>query len=145
MAVSRSLIWLIRQKRRKKSTSLLQSQPSYTVEEYLTQERASEERHEYLDGQIYQMAGESEQHGDICVNVVSELRGQLRGGPCRVWTKDTKVRSVPTAKPYQTRKGLCSYPDAVVVCGERQYLDQHRDALLNPTGIIEVLSSSTEA
>ncbi len=125
--------------------SLLQSQLSHTVEEYLAQERASEERHEYLDGQIYGMDGESEEHGDICVNIVGELRTQLRGGPCRVWTKDTKVRSDPTPKPYQTRKGLFSYPDVVVVCGERQYHDRHHDVLLNPKIIIEVLSTSTEA
>ncbi|MCA1555062.1 MAG: Uma2 family endonuclease [Acidobacteria bacterium] len=145
MAVNRPLIWLIWQRGGTKSMSLLQSQLSYTVEEYLALERASEERHEYLDGQIYAMAGESEQHGDICVNLVGELRAQLRGGPCRVWTKDTKVRSGPTPKPYQTRKGLFSYPDAVVVCGGRQYHDEHRDVLLNPTVIIEVLSPSTEA
>ncbi|MBA3439728.1 MAG: Uma2 family endonuclease [Pyrinomonadaceae bacterium] len=88
--------------------NLLQPQLSYTIEEYLAQERASEERHEYLDGQIYAMAGESEEHGDICVNIVRELSSQLRGGPCRVWTKDTKVCSGPTPKPYQTRKGLFS-------------------------------------
>jgi len=91
------------------------------------------------------MAGESEEHGDICVNLVGELSSQLRGKPCRVWTKDTKVRSGPDPKPYQTTKGLFSYPDLVVVCGERQYHDQHRDVLLNPAVIIEVLSPSTEA
>jgi Uma2 family endonuclease len=124
--------------------SLPQAQPNYSVEEYLTLERGSEERHEYLDGQIYAMAGESEEHGDICVNIVRELSSQLRGRPCRVWTKDVKVRSGPTPKPYQTTKGLFSYPD-VVVCGEREYHDQHRDVLLNPAVIIEVLSPSTEA
>jgi Uma2 family endonuclease len=125
--------------------SLPQAQSNYTVAEYLTLERGSEERHEYLDGQVYAMAGESEEHGDICVNLVGELRTQLRGRPCRVWTKDVKVRSGPTPKPYQTTRGLFSYPDVVVVCGERQYHDQHRDVLLNPTVIIEVLSPSTEA
>jgi len=125
--------------------SLPQSQPNVTVEEYLTLERESEERHEYLDRQLYAMVGESEEHGDICVNSVGELRTQLRGRPCRVWTKDVKVRSGPTPKPYRTTRGLFSYPDVVVVCGERQYHDQHRDVLLNPKVIIEVLSPSTEA
>jgi Uma2 family endonuclease len=119
--------------------------PRYTVEEYLALERDSEERHEYLDGEIFAMAGESEQHGDISVNFVSELRGQLRGGPCRVWTKDVKVRSGPAPRPFQNRKGLFSYPDFVVVCGERQYQDEYKDVLLNPTVVIEVLSPSTEA
>src|SRR5205085_11633430 len=93
--------------------SLPQSQPNVIVEEYLNLERESEERHEYLDGQIYAMAGESEEHGDICVNIVGELRTQLRGRPCRVWTKDVKVRSGPTPEPYQTTRGLFSYPDVV--------------------------------
>ena len=45
--------------------SLPQSQPLYTVEEYLALEREAEERHEYLDGFIYAMAGESPNHGAI--------------------------------------------------------------------------------
>ena len=122
-----------------------QTLPRYTVEEYLTWERESEERHEYLDGEIYAMAGESEQHGDICVNLVRELSLQLRGGPCRVWTKDVKIRSGPIPTRRRNTKGLYSYPDIVVVCGERQYQDEHRDVLLNPTVVIEVLSKSTEA
>ena len=125
--------------------SLPQSQPYYTVEEYLALERESEERHEYLDGQIYAMAGESEEHGDICVNLVRIISTQLLGTPCRVWSKDTKVLSGPAPKSPQSTKGLFSYPDLVVVCGERQYHDQHRDVLLNPKVIIEVLSPSTEA
>lgn len=72
---------------------LPQSQPRYTIAEYLAQERASEERHEYFDGQIYAMAGESEEHGDICVNLVRELSSRLRGTPYRVRSKDTKVLS----------------------------------------------------
>jgi len=39
--------------------SLPQSYVSYSVDEYLALEREAEERHEYLDGQIYEMAGES--------------------------------------------------------------------------------------
>jgi len=125
--------------------SLPQSQVIYTVEEYLALERASEERHEYLDGQIYAMAGESPQHGDICVNLVRELSAQLRGTPCRVWTKDAKVRSGPLPRSRYSTKGLFSYPDLVVVCGEPQFLDEHRDVLVNPRVIIEVLSPTTEA
>lgn len=125
--------------------SLPQTQLNYSVGEYLTLERESEERHEYLDGQIYAMAGESPQHGDISSNLVGILHPQLRGTPCRVWTKDAKVRSGPAIKSYRTTKGLFSYPDLVVVCGEPQFLDGHRDVLLNPTVIIEVLSPTTES
>ena len=124
---------------------LSQSQPGCTIEEYLALERASEERHEYLDGQIYAMAGESPEHGDICANLVITIGSQLRGSPCRVWTKDTKVRSGPLPKQRRAFKGLFSYPDLVIVCGEPQFHDQYRDVLLNPTVIIEVLSPHTEA
>jgi Uma2 family endonuclease len=124
--------------------SLPKSEPLFTVEEYLAMERESEERHEYLGGLVYAMAGESPTHGDICVNLVAELRTQLRGTPCRVWTKDAKVLSGPAATSSHSMKGMFSYPDLVVVCGEPKFLDKRRDVLLNPQVIIEVLSPSTE-
>jgi Uma2 family endonuclease len=119
--------------------------PHYTVDQYLAIERASEERYEYRDGEIYAMAGESNEHGDISVNVVGLLHTQLRGKPCRVRTKDTKVRSGPVLKSGETSACLFSYPDVIVICGEMEFLDSHRDVILNPTMIAEVLSPSTEA
>ena len=124
----------------------------FTVEEYLAFERAADERHEYLDGLIYPMAGsaspqamagESEAHGIICTNLSGILFAQLRGTPCRVFSKDMKVRCGPY-RPH-TRAGLYAYPDLVVVCGPSQHHDQARDVVLNPAVIIEVLSPSTEA
>src|SRR2546428_7303388 len=114
----------------------------FTVEEYLAFERASEERHEYLDGVIYAMAGsaspqamagESEAHGSICTNLGGVLFAQLRGTACRAFSKDTKVRCGPYRS--YTREGLYAYPDLVVVCGPSQYHNQARDVLLNPTSI----------
>jgi Uma2 family endonuclease len=115
----------------------------FTMAEYLTFERAAADRHEYLDGLIYAMAGESENHGRICVNLTASLVPQLRGSRCEVFSKDTKV----LCGPYRahTREGLYAYPDLVVVCGAGQYHDQARDVLLNPTVLFEVLSPSTEA
>ncbi len=120
-------------------------QPRYTVDEYLTLERAAEERHIYLDGEIIAMAGESLSHGRISVNVVVSLGMQMKGKPCEVLTKDTKVRSGPIPMPGRSRKGLFSYPDILVVCGEIEHHDSHRDVILNPKVIIEGLSESTEA
>ena len=120
-------------------------QPRYTVDEYLAMERAAEERHIYLDGEIIAMAGESLSHGRISVNVVASLVAQLKGKPCEVLTKDTKVRSGPIPMPGRSRKGLFSYPDILVVCGEIEFHDSHRDVILNPKVIIEGLSESTEA
>ena len=118
---------------------------SATVEEYLTLERAAEERHEYLDGCVYAMAGESLDHGRICVNLTASLVPQLQGTPCEVFSKDMQVRCGPMARAGRSRQGLLAYPDLVVVCGPMQFHDQVRDVLLNPTVLIEVLSPSTEA
>ena len=107
-----------------------------TVEEYLRGERASAERHEYLDGQIYQMAGESLEHSTINANVTSSLVVELRGKSCRVLSPNMKVRA--------SLKGLYAYPVAAVFCGEPQFHDARKDILTNPTVIIEVLSPSTE-
>ena len=121
-------------------------EPLYTIEAYLAFEREAEERHEYLDGVIYDMAGESPEHGDISTNLIGELRNQLRDKPCRVRAKDTKVLSGSPllAQLRKSKKGLFSYPDVVVICGEPQYLDGKRDVLLNPQVLIEILSDTTE-
>ena len=55
-----------------------QSQPLYSVDEYLAIERVSEDRHEYLDGSIFAMAGESGEHGDISANLTAIVVSQLR-------------------------------------------------------------------
>ena len=119
-------------------------QQLHTEEEYLAFERAAEERHEYLDGVIYAMAGESPAHGAITVNLTRIVSTKLLGTSCQAFTKDTKVRSGPLPKSRLNTKGLYSYPDLVVVCGKMQHLDEYRDVLLNPSVIIEVLSDSTE-
>lgn len=117
----------------------------HTPEEYLELERRSEERHEYLDGEIYEMSGESPAHGTICANLAGLLYARLKGTPCQYFSKDTKVRSGPAPRHGGSRKGLFSYPDLVVFCGELQPLDEHQDVLLNPTVIIELLSPATES
>lgn len=125
--------------------SLPRAHTRHSVEEYLALEREAEERHEYLDGQIYMMAGESPEHGAICTNLTRIISTQLLGSPCQVFSKDMKVRSGPAAKLGQTAKGLYSYPDLPVVCGELKFHDERRDVLLNPSVVIEVLSPATEA
>src|ERR1700722_19501822 len=118
--------------------SMPQSLPLYTVDEYLKFERESLERHEYLDGHIYMMPGESVPHGDITVNLVAIFQSQLKGTPCRALTKDTKVRSGPTPLSGQSKVGLFSYPDLLVVCGEIEFHDAIKDVILNPRVILEV-------
>ena len=117
----------------------------FTIEEYLALERTEVERHEYLDGCVYAMAGESPDHGRICVNLTRRLAAQLDGSGCEVFSKDLKVRCGPMPRPGGSREGLFAYPDLVVICGALQFHDQAREVLLNPRVILEVLSPSTEA
>ena len=122
-----------------------QGQQLFTIDEYLALERSEEERHEYLDGCVYAMAGESPDHGRICMNLAVSLGTQLRGTPCEAFAKNTTVHCGPTPRLGQSMQGLFAYPDLVVVCGALQFHDQAQDILLNPTVIVEVLSPSTEA
>ena len=108
-----------------------------TEQEYLTFERASDTKHEFLDGRVYARAGASMRHGDIVQNTSSNLFIKLRGGSCRAITNDLRVLVRAT--------GLNAYPDIVILCGEPVLTDDHLDTLLNPTILIEVLSPSTEA
>jgi Uma2 family endonuclease len=78
----------------------------YTIDQYLKIERSSADRHYYLDGEIYAMAGESPAHADISVNLVVSLANQLQGTPCRVRTKDTKVRSGPILSAGETTRSF---------------------------------------
>jgi Uma2 family endonuclease len=114
-----------------------QTLPSFTSEQYLALERQSEVRHEYLDGFVYAMAGESPEHSTICFNIAGLVHSQLRNGVCRGFSPNMKVRTDPS--------GLFAYPDLAVVCGAPIFHDDKRDVLVNPTAIFEVLSPSTEA
>lgn len=117
--------------------SLPYAMPVFTPDDYLSLERASELRHEYLDGFVYAMAGESPAHSTICFNLAVAIGLQLKGTPCRGFSPNMKVRTDPG--------GLYAYPDLAVVCGEPTFHDERSDVLTNPTAIFEVLSPSTEA
>src|SRR5262245_57184728 len=108
----------------------------WTPEEYLAFERASDTKHEYYQGEIYDMAGATKPHIIITGNIQGELRSQLRRRPCNIYATEMRV-DIPGA-------GLYTYPDIVIVCGDEKFKDERQDTLLNPTVIIEVLSPSTE-
>jgi len=97
--------------------------PRMTVEESLHQERLAAARHEYLDGSVYAMAGESPDHGRICINLVLSLGPQLRDTPCALFSKDLKVRCGLMVRAGQSQRGLFASPDLVVVCGPLQFHD----------------------
>ena len=110
---------------------------TFTPEEYLALEREAETKSEYINGEIYAMAGASREHNLISSNLARELGNQLRERPCETYISDMRVRVRPT--------GLYTYPDVVVACGRPRFDDAHVDVLLNPAVIFEVLSDSTEA
>lgn len=109
----------------------------FSPEEYLALERESETRHEYLDGEIFALAGASRPHNRIASNLVVALSNRLAGRECDVYSSDLRVQVEAT--------GLFTYPDVVVTCGEERFADEHLDTLLNPLLIVEILSASTEA
>jgi Uma2 family endonuclease len=78
-----------------------------SVAEYLEGERDSPVRHEYVDGQIYAMAGASDRHNRISINLTSRFDDHLGDGPCEVFMADMKVWVSET---------VFYYPDVVVAC-----------------------------
>src|SRR5689334_5798251 len=109
----------------------------WTVEEYLAMERASEEKHEFLDGEIYLMSGASRNHNRVTANTIITLGNQLYERPCSVYPSDIRVKI--------SDFGQYTYPNVSVVCDPEHIEDSDQDTLLNPVVIIEVLSPSTES
>jgi Uma2 family endonuclease len=113
-----------------------QIKPFISSAEYLVLEREAEDKSEYLNGEIFAMTGASRNHNLIAGNIFAGLKQQLSGRACEIYVSDMRLKVTAT--------GLYTYPDVVVVCGEPKFEDSHVDTLLNPTVLVEVLSSSTE-
>ena len=107
----------------------------YTYAQYLALEEESSVRHEYLDGEIYAMAGGSPDHAALAAAVIGIVRGKLPPG-CRVFTSDLRVRIADS--------GLSTYPDAAVICGRTLRAADDALAVVNPVLLVEVTSASTE-
>lgn len=108
-----------------------------TYAEYLAAEAKSEVRHEYLNGEVWEMAGGTPEHSALAAAVIREIGASLRGKPCRTFTSDLRVRILDT--------GLSTYPDVSVVCGQLETAPEDKDAITNPVVLVEVLSEATEA
>ena len=107
----------------------------HTYAEYLALEEESLTRHEFLDGEIYAMAGGTPDHAALAGAVIGVLQGRLPQG-CRVFTLDLRIRIPKT--------GLSTYPDGAVVCGRSARADDDPLAVVNPVLLLEVTSPSTE-
>jgi Uma2 family endonuclease len=108
-----------------------------TVAEYLAFERTAEQKHEFLDGELFVKARASREHNVVKENLIGELFVRLKGGPCRTFSSDQRVKVA--------RTGLYTYPDLMIVCGPPEYDPDDRDTFVNPQVVIEILSPSTEA
>ena len=109
----------------------------FTEEEYLSFENASQEKHEYYQGEIFAKAGAKINHNLITTNLLSILQQSLKGKSCRPFNSDQRI--------YVPQNTLYTYPDISVVRGEWMTKDNDEYNLLNPILIIEVLSNSTRS
>ena len=115
------------------------SQPApqrrFDASAYLDWEAQQTDKHEYLDGEVFAMAGASDAHVTLALNLAIALRTRLRGGPCSVFISDMKLR-VEVDNAY-------FYPDVFVTCAESDRAQPlHKST---PTLVAEVLSPSTSA
>ena len=109
--------------------------PTMSVEEYFElDENSLDTRYEYLDGYVYMMSGGSANHATIGGNIYALLKEQLRGGPCKAYNSDVRVKV--SEKRY-------FHPDVTVTCDPR---DRGTTKIIrSPRLVVEVLSPSTEA
>lgn len=109
--------------------------PHFSPEEYLAWEAEQTEKHEYVDGEVFAMAGAAEGHVTVTGNMYMALRQHLKGSPCRTFMADMKVQAHADSAFY--------YPDVLVTCSA---LDT-KDPLVKrePSLLVEVLSPSTAA
>ena len=109
----------------------------YTYAEYVALELSSPTKHEFLDGEIYAMAGGSEEHSALAAAILRALGNAVGNRPCRVHTSDLRIH-VPAV-------GLATFPDGTVICGPfEQHPPGPMATALNPTVLVEVTSDSSE-
>lgn len=112
--------------------------PRLTFDEYLEIESKAEFKSEFVNGEMFVMAGASPEHNIITANVVIEIGKQIQRPPCAVYSSDQLLKVLARENG--------RYPDVTVVRGEPQYhKSPFLDALLNPTLLVEVLPPITEA
>ena len=107
-----------------------------TLQEYLIRDRQALTKSEFYRGEVVEMVRGTANHSLIAANFMGKAGNALKGWPCTVFNCDLRVQVQST--------GLYTYPDATIVCGELEFDDDHRDTIINPTVIVEVLSDSTE-
>jgi len=113
----------------------LARKPVFDADAYLAWEAEQAEKHEYIDGDVLAMAGASDAHVTIALNLATRLRSHLRGSPCRVFMSDMKLQV--------QADNAFFYPDVLVTCATADREQTHYKS--QPCLIAEVLSPSTSA
>jgi Uma2 family endonuclease len=108
----------------------------WQAEEFLAFERASEQKHELILGELYLMLGASFKHNRVIKNLLVILENIFRNSDFEAFSSDLRVANLLEAS-------FC-YPDVVVIAGEPQFLDKEFDTITNPVFIAEVLSEGTQ-
>ena len=114
-----------------------QEKKIYTPEEYLEFEVNSEERHEFINGEVTCVAGGTPNHNQISLNLGGTLNFELKRQSYRVYVTDQRL--------WIPKKRIYTYPDVMVIQGELQLQEGRKDTIINPLIIIEVLSKSTRS
>jgi Uma2 family endonuclease len=111
---------------------------SYTLMEYLEVEEMSPAiKHELVQGEIFAMAGGTIEHAALSTSISALLVARLRGGPCRAYSSDLRIRI--------REANVATYADVTVVCGPVERDPASPTHATNPRVIVEVLSPSTES
>ncbi len=87
-----------------------------TPEEYLQFEETSPIKHEYIDGQVYSMAGTTDTHNIVAGNIYTIIRNHLRGANCRVYfAAQNRARNAALVKRRRRRHrhAVCQQPSQV--------------------------------
>lgn len=100
-------------------------------------EAATDQRHEFHDGEIVALAGGTARHAYLTLAAGSELRALVRGRDCRTFSPDLKVWVAATSRAF--------YPDVTLICGAPEHPDGDPTVVTNPSLVVEVLSPSTHA
>lgn len=106
--------------------------PKISIADYIENEKISDVRHEYIDGEVFAMAGTSKSHNRIIRNLLNKLQSKLNEEDSEAFFVDIKV--------FVEKFNRFYYPDLLIVCGEDTESEYYTT---KPKLIVEVLSPST--
>lgn len=108
-----------------------------SAEDYLIMERASQQKHEYYQGEVFAMAGASWYHNIVARNINTIVLPLLKGKECSMFGSDLRIHI-----PENT---LYTYPEFSIICGSPETTDKEKDTVIKPAAIIEILSPATKS